>query len=160
MKKSAAFLCLVAATCGSMAQVNPNYHWVDAYTTQDGRYVQGHYSTDPNDTNRDNYSTYPNINPHTGAQGTVQPDNNGYGVRAYRTSGGDPIWVATSGQVPYGAMMQRRVLTPQERAAREAARQARRERAAAMREYRRHQAQLRNYQRKIKAEERAKERAK
>jgi hypothetical protein len=37
--------------------------------------VQGHYRTNPNYTNRDNYSTFPNINPYTGKRGTVQPDN-------------------------------------------------------------------------------------
>lgn len=141
-----ASLSLVASCAG---QVNPNYHWVGSYTTRDGRYVPGHYSTDPNETNRDNYSTYPNINPHTGEQGTVRPDNNGTGVQQFWSSGGDPIWVASSGQVPLGAMMQRqRILTPAERAARDAARQARKERAAAHRASAHRAAQVRAEQRR------------
>lgn len=57
-------------------QVNPNYHRVNGYYRNNGTYVQSHNRTNPNCTNRDNYSTYPNINPHTGKQGTVAPDNN------------------------------------------------------------------------------------
>lgn len=161
--KTLAGLLMAAPVC---AQVNPNNHWVDAYTTQDGVYVPGHYATDPNYTNRDNYSTYPNVNPWTGQQGTIAPDNNfpnqpqqPGSVMSSRASGGDPIWVATM-PVPYQyGSMQRRVLTPEEQAAREAARQARRERAEAMRQYRKQQAQVRNYQRKVKAEAKRKERA-
>lgn len=57
------------------AQVNPNYHKVKGYYRKDGTYVKPHYRTNPNNTNRDNYSTKPNINPHTGKKGYVNPDN-------------------------------------------------------------------------------------
>lgn len=57
-------------------QVNPNYHYVNGYTRKDGTYVQGYYRTNPNSTNRDNYSTKPNVNPWTGKPGTVEPDIN------------------------------------------------------------------------------------
>lgn len=36
----------------------------------------GYWRTLPNSTNRDNYSTIGNINPHTGKAGTISPDNN------------------------------------------------------------------------------------
>jgi hypothetical protein len=36
----------------------------------------GYWRTAPNYTNRDNYSTLGNINPHTGKEGTILPDNN------------------------------------------------------------------------------------
>jgi hypothetical protein len=58
------------------AQVNPSNHFVRTYTKSNGTVVEGHYQTNPNATNRDNYSTYPNTNPYTGKAGTVQPDNN------------------------------------------------------------------------------------
>ena len=51
------------------AQVNPHNHWVDGYYKSDGTYVQGHYRTNRNETVRDNYTTYPNVNPYTGQQG-------------------------------------------------------------------------------------------
>ncbi len=56
-------------------KVNPNYHYVKSYTRKDGTFVQGHYRTNPNSTNRDNYSTLGNTNPHTGKPGWVPPDN-------------------------------------------------------------------------------------
>lgn len=52
------------------AQVNPENNYVDGHYRADGTYVEGHYRTNPNGTVYDNYSTYPNINPYTGEQGT------------------------------------------------------------------------------------------
>ena len=57
-------------------QVNPNHHYVNGYYRSDGTYVQGHYRTNPNSTNRDNYTTKPNVNPWTGKKGYIEPDNN------------------------------------------------------------------------------------
>jgi len=59
-----------------LAQVNSNYHYVEGYTRSDGTYVKGHYRTDPNHTNTDNYSTLGNTNPWTGQPGWITPDNN------------------------------------------------------------------------------------
>lgn len=55
-------------------QVNPNSTYVNGYYKSNGTYVNGYYRTTPNNTVRDNYSTYPNVNPHTGKQGTIQPN--------------------------------------------------------------------------------------
>lgn len=60
----------------SFAQVNSDYTYVNGYYKSNGTYVEGHYRTKPNNTNRDNYATKPNVNPWTGKQGTVKPDNN------------------------------------------------------------------------------------
>tara|TARA_R110002050_G_scaffold24083_3_gene64361 strand:- start:151638 stop:152393 length:756 start_codon:yes stop_codon:yes gene_type:complete len=57
------------------SQVNPNYNKVKGYYRKDGTYVQSHYRTNPNNTNRDNYSTKPNTNPWTGKKGYINPDN-------------------------------------------------------------------------------------
>lgn len=57
-----------------IAQVNPNYHYVQGHYRVDGVYVKGHYKTNSNETNRDNYTTKPNINPWTGQLGYVEPD--------------------------------------------------------------------------------------
>lgn len=59
-----------------LAQVNPNHHYVKGYHRKDGTYVKGHYRTNPNSTNRDNYSTKPNTNPWTGKKGWIEPEQN------------------------------------------------------------------------------------
>ena len=48
---------------------------VKGYYKGDGTYVQPHYRTSPNNTIRDNYSTYGNTNPYTGRQGNVRQKN-------------------------------------------------------------------------------------
>lgn len=40
------------------------------YFKKDGTYVNSHFKTKKNGTKRDNYSTYPNINPYTGKIGS------------------------------------------------------------------------------------------
>jgi len=45
---------------------------VRGYYKNNGTYVQPHYRSSPNNTTRDNYSTYGNTNPYTGKQGTVR----------------------------------------------------------------------------------------
>ncbi|MDO9553366.1 hypothetical protein [Rhodonellum sp.] len=64
------------------AQVNPNNHYVKPHTKSNGVFVEGHHKTNPNSTIRDNYSTYPNVNPYTGKTGTVNP-NSGYKAPTY-----------------------------------------------------------------------------
>jgi hypothetical protein len=48
---------------------NPNSHYVSPYTRSNGTTVPGHYQTNPNSTQRDNYGTQGNMNPYTGAAG-------------------------------------------------------------------------------------------
>lgn len=48
-------------------------HSVRGYTKKDGTYVAPHRQTNPNGTQRDNYSTKGNINPYTGKSGKVEP---------------------------------------------------------------------------------------
>jgi hypothetical protein len=52
---------------------NPSSHYARPYTTQSGAYNSGHYQTNPNPTQLDNYGTRGNINPYTGRVGTRQP---------------------------------------------------------------------------------------
>jgi len=78
MKRVLLICWLYLLTFFCFSQVNPNNNWVNGYFKSNGTYVNGHYRTNPNKTNRDNYSTYPNVNPYTGKIGTVTPDNNGF----------------------------------------------------------------------------------
>jgi hypothetical protein len=43
---------------------------VKGYYKSNGTYVAPHYRSKPNNTQRDNYSTYGNYNPYTGKKGT------------------------------------------------------------------------------------------
>jgi uncharacterized protein YdeI (BOF family) len=52
---------------------NPNSHAVQGHVTNSGTYVAPHVATNPNGTQRDNYSATGNVNPYTGAVGTRSP---------------------------------------------------------------------------------------
>jgi hypothetical protein len=52
---------------------NANNHYVNPYQTGQGNYVPGHYQTNPNNTDMDNYSTRGNYNPNSGQTGTRTP---------------------------------------------------------------------------------------
>jgi len=67
-------LLLIFFALNINAQTNPNYHWVDSYTTQNGVYVPGHYQTNSNNTKNDNWSTEGNVNPITGKEGWKERD--------------------------------------------------------------------------------------
>jgi hypothetical protein len=56
--------------------------WVEGYYRKNGTYVEGHYRTRPNNTNSDNFSTKPNLNPYTGKKGTIKSDG---GIPYYHT---------------------------------------------------------------------------
>ena len=62
-----------AATASQAQGVNQNSYPVQSYTTSGGTYVQPHQQTNPNNTQRDNYSSRGNVNPYTGAVGTRNP---------------------------------------------------------------------------------------
>lgn len=46
---------------------------VQGYTKKDGAYVAPYQRTAPNGTQRDNWSSKPNVNPYTGKEGTKEP---------------------------------------------------------------------------------------
>lgn len=52
---------------------NTRSHAVQGHTTSSGTYVQPYVATNPNSTQRDNYSATGNVNPYTGAVGTRTP---------------------------------------------------------------------------------------
>lgn len=72
MKKALHLIfCLITA----LTAFGQGEHYVQPYTRSNGTYVEGHYRTNPNATKNDNYSTFPNINPHTGKMGTKPGDS-------------------------------------------------------------------------------------
>lgn len=67
MKSVVSFFAVLFAI-SAWAQV-----YVSPYVTKDGAYVEGHYRSAPNNTERDNYRTKGNVNPYTGQEGTRTP---------------------------------------------------------------------------------------
>ena len=66
----------VAFAVGLLVAILPAYaadHAVRGHVKKDGTYVAPSRATNPNRTQRDNYSSKPNVNPHTGKQGTRTP---------------------------------------------------------------------------------------
>jgi len=61
---------------GLLVAMLPAYaadHAVRGHVKKDGTYVAPSRATNPNRTQRDNYSSKPNVNPYTGKQGTRIP---------------------------------------------------------------------------------------
>jgi hypothetical protein len=82
MKKLILTIAAGIMIIGCFAQVNESNTYVNGYYKKDGTYVDGHYRTTSNNTNQDNYTTKPNVNPYTGKNGTVEPDNSYYNSKS------------------------------------------------------------------------------
>jgi hypothetical protein len=70
------FICVVALLIGtSLFGQTPSQgdHKVRQYEKKNGTVVAPHYQTNPNSTQKDNYSATGRTNPHTGKQGTKPP---------------------------------------------------------------------------------------
>jgi hypothetical protein len=52
---------------------NPSTHTSSGYTNTHGTYVQPYVATNPNSTQRDNFSATGNVNPSTGSAGSHRP---------------------------------------------------------------------------------------
>jgi hypothetical protein len=87
MKTAILIVLLIAGTSAANAQYhsnnygtktygtgsNPSSHTVSPYVTNQGTYVPSHQSTNPNNTQMDNFGSRGNLNPYTGAFGTRNP---------------------------------------------------------------------------------------
>lgn len=67
MKKLIVFTLTLIISSFSFAK---DSHHVRGYIKNDGTYVRSHRQTNPNKTQRDNWSAQGNINPYTGKQGS------------------------------------------------------------------------------------------
>jgi len=75
--------------------VNQNNRYQNGYVKPStGTSVKGHYKTQTNSTNTDNYSTIGNTNPITGESGTKQPD---YSIGAQQNSATKDIQTGPKG---------------------------------------------------------------
>ena len=67
-------LILAVLALSSLAPAsNPPGHSVRSYVRRNGTYVAPSHATNPNRTQRDNYSARGNTNPYTGKTGTKTP---------------------------------------------------------------------------------------
>jgi hypothetical protein len=66
-------LAVCAVTLALVGAAQAQVH-VRGYTRKDGTYVAPYTRTAPDNTINNNYSTYPNVNPYTGQEGTRAPN--------------------------------------------------------------------------------------
>lgn len=74
-----ALVCLIAiqpmdAESKTSSNSSGGSHAVRGHVKKDGTYVQPHRATNPNQTQRDNWSSKPNVNPYTGKPGTKEAE--------------------------------------------------------------------------------------
>lgn len=72
----------------------PQVRYQTGYVRSSGTYVQPHYKTVSNYTNRDNYTTVGNTNPYTGTRGTRAAD---YSPNTFNYGGGKTINTGSRG---------------------------------------------------------------
>jgi hypothetical protein len=70
-KKNSTLICFLLVCVSTYSQ---SHVYQKGYTKKDGTYVQPHYKTESNRTNRDNFSTQTNTNFYTGARGSRAKD--------------------------------------------------------------------------------------
>jgi hypothetical protein len=68
----------VTMLLASMTLCNAQVYY-RGYQRHNGTYVQPHWQSSPDGNFYNNWSTYPNINPHTGRAGTLHTMPRGYG---------------------------------------------------------------------------------
>jgi len=84
MKKTMTILAVLVIICVTSFTANADVY-VRGYYRDNGTYVQPHYRSNPDGNPSNNWSTYPNVNPHTGQIGTRHLDNiNGSHVPSYQ----------------------------------------------------------------------------
>lgn len=57
-----------------LAALSAGSHAVKGYIKKDGTYVAPHRQTNSNSTQKDNWSSKPNVNPYTGKYGTKEAE--------------------------------------------------------------------------------------
>lgn len=87
-------IAILSISGAALAQSYGNSTYQNGYYRSNGTYVQGHYKTQSNGTNRDNYSTYGNTNPYTGKSGSRAQD---YSTNANNYGSGHQIQTGPRG---------------------------------------------------------------
>ena len=94
------------------SSTNSSVRYQQGYTRTDGTYVQGHYKTNTNSTNHDNFSTRGNVNSYTGTSGSRARD---YSTGAYNYGSGHTIHTGSRGGQYYINSRGNRTYVPKRR---------------------------------------------
>ena len=94
------------------SSTNSSVRYQQGYTRTDGTYVQGHYKTNTNSTNHDNFSTRGNVNSYTGTSGSRARD---YSTGAYNYGSGHTIHTGSRGRQYYINSRGNRTYVPKRR---------------------------------------------
>jgi hypothetical protein len=78
MKRLMTILVVLAIVFVASVSANANVY-VRGYYRSNGTYVQPHYRSNPDGNFYNNWSTYPNVNPYTGATGTRRTPSYNFG---------------------------------------------------------------------------------
>ena len=91
----------------TLSSTNTNVRYQNSFRKKDGTSVRGHYKTESNNTNLDNFSTQGNTNLYTGSKGTRARDyssnanNYGSGQTIYIGSRGGQYYINSKGHKTY-----------------------------------------------------------
>lgn len=94
------------------SSTNSSVRYQRGYTRTDGTYVQGHYKTNTNSTNHDNFSTRGNMNSYTGTSGSRARD---YSTGAYNYGSGHTVHTGFRGGQYYINSNGNRIYVPKRR---------------------------------------------
>jgi uncharacterized protein YxeA len=101
-------LLLTLSFIGKAQTYNSNSYYQQGYYRQStGTQVNGHFKTQSNNTNWDNYSTQGNTNPYTNQSGTrardysTESDNYGSGQTIYEGPKGGQYYINSNGNKTY-----------------------------------------------------------
>lgn len=83
-----------SSSYGSYGSTNSSVRYQAGYTRSNGTYVSGHFKTNSNSTNHDNFSTRGNSNPYTGSIGSRARD---FSSGAYNYGSGRSIQTGPRG---------------------------------------------------------------
>ncbi len=110
------YLLLGCLFCGffttNAQSVNSSIRYQKGYVKKDGTYVNGHYKTNSNKTNHDNFSTQSNLNPYTRKKGQRAKD---YSKKAYNYGKGRNIQTGPKGGQYYINNKGKKVYVPKRR---------------------------------------------
>ena len=96
----------------SSSSTYPSVRYQQGYTRSNGTYVQGHYKTNSNRTNHDNFSTRGNYNTYTGSTGSRALD---YSSGAYNYGAGRSIQTGPRGGQYYYNRNGNKIYVPKRR---------------------------------------------
>jgi len=78
MKNKTAPTLIAAVAISAASAFGQGYHYNNGYIDRNGMFHPGHYQTNPNNNQWDNWSTRGNYNPSTGMPGTRTPQGPHY----------------------------------------------------------------------------------